>query len=245
MARKLVVMFDGTWNNRKSRTNVVRMREAIASSGPDDPSQPCFYDPGVGTHWYDKITGGAFGRGLFDRRENDELFVARLHLDADPAEVPLGVALEHLKLLGRHVARVRIELGDHPFDRAVDQLRPVHRVHVLVFHLDEHAPDPGVLELGLHEQPVELPRAVVAVDDHREPQRPVCFVVDERGRGGVVQREHHRDIAQVRELVLTAQVDLISAQDKYGLGPERGAGGGCTALSATQCCLRSDARDLW
>ena len=35
MARKLIVLFDGTWNNKKSRTNVIRMREAIASSGPD------------------------------------------------------------------------------------------------------------------------------------------------------------------------------------------------------------------
>ena len=36
MARKLIVLFDGTWNNNKNRTNVIRMREAIASSGPDD-----------------------------------------------------------------------------------------------------------------------------------------------------------------------------------------------------------------
>jgi uncharacterized protein (DUF2235 family) len=87
MARRLIVLFDGTWNNRKSRTNVVRMREAIASSGPDDPLQPCFYDPGVGTHWYDKITGGAFGRGLSENiqqgyrwlaqkyQANDEIYV--------------------------------------------------------------------------------------------------------------------------------------------------------------------------
>ena len=66
---------------------VIRMREAIVSSGADDPSQPCFYDPGVGTHWYDKITGAAFGRGLSEsiqqgyrwlaqkHRANDEIYV--------------------------------------------------------------------------------------------------------------------------------------------------------------------------
>jgi len=64
MARKLIVMFDGTWNNKKSRTNVTRMRESIATSGESDREQLCFYDPGVGTHWYDRITGGAFGEGL-------------------------------------------------------------------------------------------------------------------------------------------------------------------------------------
>ena len=61
MARKLIVMFDGTWNNKKSRTNVTRMRESIATSGENDREQLCFYDLGVGTHWYDRITGGAFG----------------------------------------------------------------------------------------------------------------------------------------------------------------------------------------
>lgn len=64
MPRKLILLFDGTWNNRKDRTNVSRMRDSIESSGEDDPVQACFYDPGVGTHWYDRFTGGLFGRGL-------------------------------------------------------------------------------------------------------------------------------------------------------------------------------------
>ena len=63
---------------------------------------------------------------------------ARLDLDADAAELPFGVALEGRELLGRHVARVRVELGDHPLDGAVDELRPVDRVDVLVLDLDEH-----------------------------------------------------------------------------------------------------------
>ena len=79
MARKLIVLFDGTWNNKKSRTNVIRMREAIVSSGADDPSQPCFYDPGVGTHWYDKITGAAFGRGLSENIQQGYRWLAQKH----------------------------------------------------------------------------------------------------------------------------------------------------------------------
>ena len=77
MARKLIVLFDGTWNNRKDRTNVVRMREAIASSGEDDPEQPCLYDPGVGTHWYDRLTGGAFGRGLSENIQQGYRWLAQ------------------------------------------------------------------------------------------------------------------------------------------------------------------------
>jgi uncharacterized protein (DUF2235 family) len=64
MSRKLVLLFDGTWNNTRDRTNVTLMHEAIVSTGSSDPVQACFYDPGVGTHWYDRWTGGAFGRGL-------------------------------------------------------------------------------------------------------------------------------------------------------------------------------------
>ncbi len=66
MGRRIALLFDGTWNNRKDRTNVLRMRESIHTSGEDDPEQPCFYDPGVGTHWYDRFSGAAFGRGLSD-----------------------------------------------------------------------------------------------------------------------------------------------------------------------------------
>ena len=64
MTRRIVLLFDGTWNRRKHRTNVSRMHASIVSSGRDDPEQPCFYDEGVGTKWYTAITGGAFGRGL-------------------------------------------------------------------------------------------------------------------------------------------------------------------------------------
>ncbi|MBA2483818.1 MAG: DUF2235 domain-containing protein [Nitrosomonas sp.] len=64
MRKKLILLFDGTWNNKRDRTNVTHMKESIISSGEDDPEQACFYDAGVGTRWYDRWTGGAFGRGL-------------------------------------------------------------------------------------------------------------------------------------------------------------------------------------
>lgn len=64
MSKKLILLFDGTWNNKRDRTNVTHMKESIISSGENDPDQACFYDAGVGTHWYDRWTGGAFGRGL-------------------------------------------------------------------------------------------------------------------------------------------------------------------------------------
>jgi len=75
--RKLALFFDGTWINRGRRSVVIRMREAINSSGPNDPGQPSFYDPGVGTHWYDKLTGGAFGPGLSENIRQGYLWLAQ------------------------------------------------------------------------------------------------------------------------------------------------------------------------
>jgi uncharacterized protein (DUF2235 family) len=83
MGRNLVLLFDGTWNNRKDKTNVARMRDAIASSGENDPEQPSFYDAGVGTHWYDRLTGGAFGRGLSENIRQGYRWLAKYYQPDD------------------------------------------------------------------------------------------------------------------------------------------------------------------
>lgn len=67
MARKLSVLFDGTWNTTQDRTNVIRLSELIATAGSDGSEQlPPFYDKGVGTHALDRLSGGVFGYGLSD-----------------------------------------------------------------------------------------------------------------------------------------------------------------------------------
>lgn len=87
MARNLVLLFDGTWNNAKDKTNVLTMRESIDSTGEEDPLQPAKYLSGVGTSWHNWLTGGLFGRGLSENIQagyawlagryapNDNLFV--------------------------------------------------------------------------------------------------------------------------------------------------------------------------
>jgi len=39
MVRKLAVLFDGTWNSTKDRTNVIRLCELIAATGSDGGEQ--------------------------------------------------------------------------------------------------------------------------------------------------------------------------------------------------------------
>ena len=65
MPRKLAVLFDGTWNSTKDRTNVIKLSELLSTTGGDGVAQlPPFYDKGVGTHALDRLSGGMFGYGL-------------------------------------------------------------------------------------------------------------------------------------------------------------------------------------
>lgn len=71
--RRLVVCFDGTWNNVEARTNVSRLFEAILDRGMDGVAQLKFYDEGVDraiestipwSRLMDGLRGGTFGDGI-------------------------------------------------------------------------------------------------------------------------------------------------------------------------------------
>jgi len=63
--RRLVLLFDGTWNKPESNTNVQRLRRWIAPRDPADIEQLLNYIPGVGvTPGLTHLLGGAFGYGL-------------------------------------------------------------------------------------------------------------------------------------------------------------------------------------
>ena len=62
--KTIAMCFDGTWNDLDSHTNVSRIYSEIADVSTDCRTQRKFYDQGVGTQWYDRIRGGAFGYGL-------------------------------------------------------------------------------------------------------------------------------------------------------------------------------------
>jgi uncharacterized protein (DUF2235 family) len=83
MARNIVLLFDGTWNTRGTHTNVGRMRNSIRTRGREDAEQPCFYDEGVGTKWYTRLSGGAFGRGLSENIQEGYAWLSRTHRAGD------------------------------------------------------------------------------------------------------------------------------------------------------------------
>lgn len=84
--QRLVVLFDGTWNDHHKETNVYRMARSIRDFD-GSTQQHFFYDPGVGTTRLERLPGGLFGYGLSANllegydwlarhyREGDEIYV--------------------------------------------------------------------------------------------------------------------------------------------------------------------------
>lgn len=62
--KRLVLLFDGTWNEVSDRTNITRLEELLAERAADGwPIRPKRFD-GVGVKWHEKFGGGVFGRYL-------------------------------------------------------------------------------------------------------------------------------------------------------------------------------------
>lgn len=100
--KRLVLLFDGTWNDVSDRTNIVRLKDSLAAQGADGWPQVPKYFEGVGVRWHEKIRGGAFGRYLSDKvlsayaylvseyRPGDEVFVFGFSRGAFTAQMLVG-----------------------------------------------------------------------------------------------------------------------------------------------------------
>lgn len=75
MPKKIIISFDGTWNTPDAKseikgsksTNVWKLHASILPTDKDGTTQDKWYDKGVGTAWYDRLAGGAFGVGLSEK----------------------------------------------------------------------------------------------------------------------------------------------------------------------------------
>lgn len=68
--KRLVVCCDGTWNElSRYPTNVAKLAQSVkpfaqTTDSHEKIAQIVYYQPGLGTKWYDRIPGGAFGWGI-------------------------------------------------------------------------------------------------------------------------------------------------------------------------------------
>jgi len=85
--KHLVVCLDGTWNDRDSEasiTNVVKIMRCVENRDCNGNPQVTFYDAGVGTgDVVDRITGGAFGKGLVENIQDGYRFLCNNYEEGD------------------------------------------------------------------------------------------------------------------------------------------------------------------
>lgn len=80
--QRLIVLFDGTWNDPQDRTNVYRLCRNIQDYD-GDVYQRFFYDPGVGTSTWSRLCGGLFGMGLSKNLLEGYDWLVRRYLEGD------------------------------------------------------------------------------------------------------------------------------------------------------------------
>ena len=80
--QKLILLFDGTWNDPEDQTNVYRITRLIHDDN-DGVRQRFYYNPGVGTSKFQRFTGGAFGYGLSTNLQEGYDWLARRYSEGD------------------------------------------------------------------------------------------------------------------------------------------------------------------
>lgn len=78
-SQRLILLFDGTWNDPQDRTNVYRLARDIHDYDGQGIRQRFYYEPGVGTRQWQRLVGGAFGVGLSRNLQNGYDWLVRHH----------------------------------------------------------------------------------------------------------------------------------------------------------------------
>ena len=126
MPKKIIISFDGTWNtpdpnqevDGNSSTNIWKLHDAILSTDTSGVKQDKWYEKGVGTEWYNKFRGGAFGVGLSEKiqegykhlantfEEGDQIFIFGFSRGAYSARSLVGLIRNAGLLRQQHVGLV-------------------------------------------------------------------------------------------------------------------------------------------
>ena len=100
----------------------------------------------------DDVVGQDAGLGggrLVDRRHHLHEAVFHRDFDAETAEFAAGLHLHVTEALGVHVARMRIEAGQHAVDRGFDQLGVVGPLDIVGAHALEHVAEQIEVAIGV------------------------------------------------------------------------------------------------
>lgn len=69
MAKRIIIGCDGTWSkfDDQAPTNLRRFIQLLKPTASDGTTQLIQYQEGIGSRWFDKLPGGAFGAGIDDK----------------------------------------------------------------------------------------------------------------------------------------------------------------------------------
>jgi len=81
MSKRIIFCTDGTWDSTQNDTNVYKLFKAL----PITSDQIAFYDDGVGAdgNFIEKLVGGAFGNGLFQKIKDGYTKIAHVYEQGD------------------------------------------------------------------------------------------------------------------------------------------------------------------
>lgn len=140
MTKRIVLCFDGTWNTPDNNgdvggdisTNVWKFFDSVAEKDANGITQIKWYDEGVGTKWYNKLRGGAFGVGLSTNIQEGYRFLAKIY-EAGDEIYALGFSR------GAYTARSLVGLIRNSGLVTPDNLNKVSEAYQLYRTRDEHA----------------------------------------------------------------------------------------------------------
>lgn len=129
--QRLILLFDGTWNDHHRETNVYRMARSIHDFDGSIP-QRFFYDPGVGTSKFEKYRGGLLGYGLSENLREGYEWLARRYREGDEIFI---FGFSRGAYTARSLAGMIRKCG------LVDIVTPGLIADVEAMYRDEHGPD--------------------------------------------------------------------------------------------------------
>ena len=146
--KRLVVCCDGTWNElSRFPTNVVKMAQAVKPFDSHQVTQIVYYQEGLGTRWYDRVLGGAFGWGIdynirnayeflcFNYEPGDEIYLFGFSRGAYTARSLAGMMYCSGLLARQHIGKIQdaYDLYRHrtirPSSDIAQQFRSQYGVH--------------------------------------------------------------------------------------------------------------------
>ncbi len=132
--KRLVILFDGTWNTPESSTNVYRFSQCVKPQDNFGVHQVSFYDPGVGTTWGERLSGGAFGVGLSQNIRQGHQWISERYEDGDEVFV-FGFSR------GAYTARSLVGLIRKCGVLRPDKINQVHNAYELYRRKEVHPDD--------------------------------------------------------------------------------------------------------